>query len=209
MDLVSWTTLVVWGSAMQETPCFTGNTISTAKSRDSYLDINRNLSFIFQMQFTSYQVGQSHNSAAWLKILAVEVGQVPPSFSPLILIGPGNCELQLAGGKLECTHMKDYIHTIYGCVHVSHTCERDRMKERLRHPAVRMKSLWAFGCSAGEDKAVWCLLTWPMIHNWGRTAVAGCADRPQGEWQMIGPSGAELSISPNVHCLLSAYLYFL
>ena len=71
------------------------------------------------------------------------------------------------------------------------------------------KSLWAFGSSTGEDKVVWGLLTRPMIHNWGRTAVAGCTDRSQGGWQMIGPSGAELSISPNVHCPLSAHLSFI
>lgn len=71
------------------------------------------------------------------------------------------------------------------------------------------ESLWAFGCSTGEDKVVWCLLTWSMIHNWGRTAVAGCTDRSQGGWQMIGPSGAELSISPNVLCPLSAHLSFI
>ena len=53
-------------------------------------------------------------------------------------------------------------------------------------------------------RIVWCLLTWSMIHNWGRTAVAGCTDRSQGGWPMIGPSGAKLSISPNVHCPLSA-----
>lgn len=71
------------------------------------------------------------------------------------------------------------------------------------------ESPWAFGCSTGEDKVVWCLLTWSMIHNWGRTAVAGCTDRSQGGWQMIGPSGAELSISPNVLCPLSAHLSFI
>lgn len=64
-------------------------------------------------------------------------------------------------------------------------------------------------CSTGEDKVVWCLLTWPMIHNWGRTAVAGCTDRSQGGWQMIGLSGAKLSISPNVFCPLSAHLSFM
>lgn len=71
------------------------------------------------------------------------------------------------------------------------------------------ESPWAFGCSTREDKVVWCLLTWSMIHNWGRTAVAGCTDRSQGGWQMIGPSGAELSISPNVLCPLSAHLSFI
>ena len=70
------------------------------------------------------------------------------------------------------------------------------------------------GCSTGEDKVVWCLLTWPMIHNWGRTAVAGCTDRSQGWWQMIGPCGAKLSLTlgelfPNVHCPLSAHLSFM
>lgn len=70
----------------------------------------------------------------------------------------------------------------------------------------RKKSLRAFGSSTGVDKVVWGLLTWPMIHNWGRTAVAGSTDMSQGGWQMIGPSGAELSISPNVPCTLSAHL---
>lgn len=51
------------------------------------------------------------------------------------------------------------------------------------------------GCSTGEDKVGWCLLTWPMIHNWGRTAVAGCTDRSRGWWQMIGPCGAKLSLT--------------
>lgn len=154
--------------------------------------------------------GWSRHTAAWLEILAVEVGQVPLTYSPLILIGLGKCISHLVGGKLKCTCTKDYTYYVcmsaWDCVYMF---ERDRVKERLRHPTVKKKSLWAFGCSAGEDKTVWCLLTWPMIHNWGRTAVAGCTDRPQGEWQMIGPSGAELSISPNVHCLLSSYLYFL
>lgn len=72
----------------------------------------------------------------------------------------------------------------------------------------RKKPPRAFGCSSAEDKAFWCLLTGPMIHNWGRTAVAGCSDRPQGGWQMIEPSRAQLSISPNVHCPPSAHLSF-
>lgn len=71
--------------------------------------------------------------------------------------------------------------------------------------ALWKKPLWAFGSSTGEDKVVWGLLTRPMIHNWGRTAVAGCTDGSHGGWQMIEPSGAELSISPNVHCPLSAH----
>ncbi len=72
-----------------------------------------------------------------------------------------------------CAHTHTHIHTHTCsciCVWVS-VCESE---------TVRKKSLWAFGCSTGEDKVVWCLLTWPMIHNWGRTAVAGCTDRFPG-----------------------------
>ena len=60
---------------------------------------------------------------------------------------------------------------------------------------VRKEVPLGIGCSTGEDKVGWCLLTWPMIHNWGRTAVAGCTDRSQGWWQMIGPCGAKLSLT--------------
>lgn len=94
-----------------------------------------------------------------------------------------------------CVHMCTHTHEhVCACM-----CESETVKK---------KSLWTFGCSTGEDKVVWCLLTWPMIHNWGRTAVAGCTDRSQGGWQMIGPSGAKLSMSPNVYCPLSAHLSF-
>lgn len=216
-NLVLRSTLIVWDSTMQETSCFTENKINTVRSTDFFFHIHWNLSFVFQFAIQLLSAGWSRNTTAWLVILAAEVRR---SLSPRVLsfwegsfwegCSLGICELQLVGGKLKCTHTKYYIHTMYQCMRVYiHVCQRDRVKERLRHPTVRKKSLWAFGCSAGEDKAVWCLLTWPLIHNWGRTAVAGCTDRPQGEWQMIGPSGAELSISPNVHCPLSAYLYFL
>lgn len=95
------------------------------------------------------------------------------------------------------------------CVCV-HTCTYTRSHAHVcLWETGRKKSLWAFGSSSGEDKVVWCLLTWPMIHNWGRTAVAGCTDRSHGGWQMIGPSGAKLSISPTAHCPLSPHLSFM
>lgn len=100
-----------------------------------------------------------------------------------------------------CVHT--HAHT-YVCARMcAYVGESERKRQWERSPSRH------FGCSAGEDKVVWCLLTWPMIHNWGRTAVAGCTDRSQGGWQMIGPSGAKLSISPNVHCPLSAHLSFM
>lgn len=77
--------------------------------------------------------------------------QVPLSHLALILIGLSKCLSQLVGGKLKCT--KDYILMMNVCECV-YMCVRDRVKERLRHLTVRKKSLWAFGCSAGEDKAV-------------------------------------------------------
>lgn len=99
-----------------------------------------------------------------------------------------------------CVLFHTHTHT-YKCIYVCGVCVCECEWDS--------ESLWAFGCSTGEDKVVWCLLTWSMIHNWGRTAVAGCTDRSQGGWQMIGPSGAELSISPNVLCPLSAHLSFI
>lgn len=92
-----------------------------------------------------------------------------------------------------CTYIDTHTH-MHECVYVW----------QRESETVRKKSLWAFGCSSAEDKVVWCPLTWPMIHNWGRTAVAGCTDRSQGGWQMIGPSGTKLSAQMfNVHYLLT------
>lgn len=87
--------------------------------------------FIFQVQFTSYRVGRSHNTAAWLEILAVKVGQVPLSFSPLILIGSGNRVLQLAGGKLECKdNARRTTYILYMDVCMSHICVRETAWKR-------------------------------------------------------------------------------
>lgn len=75
--------------------------------------------------------GWSHNTAAWLEILAVEVGQAPLSYGSLILIGLGTCISQLLGGKLKCTYTKDYIDATHACVYVNvSTCVWERQSER-------------------------------------------------------------------------------
>lgn len=64
-----------------------------------------------------------------------------------------------AEAEILAGYTRSALITVQGNIHICmYVCvcvrERVRAKRRLRHTTVRKKSLWAFGCSTGEDKTL-------------------------------------------------------